>query len=322
MLTLRPLPSSSTGPSVREMVLGSEGRLGVITEAWVNVKRVAEERVVVGYFFPDFATGVQALREIHKSDATPLVARVSDQRETQFSLATSKKSKGISKYVTKALMTYLTRKGWDLQNLCLSFIGYEGSRSHVALQQRLVREIVTRHGGFVVGKGPGVLYDQKKFDTPYIRDFLLDRGAAADVSDTAAPWSRLRPLYDNVIAAAEGAFAEIGCQGYVMCHLSHNYHSGACLYFTFAIAHEGPDVIEKYDVVKRAIQSEFIRSGGTLSHHHGVGTEHSPWLAQDISPAGEELIGGLLDFADPRGNLNPGKIVHTGAPGVSVLSEQ
>ncbi|MVA74723.1 FAD-binding protein [Auraticoccus sp. F435] len=320
VLTLRPLPSSSTGPSVREMVLGSEGRLGVITEAWVNVKPVPEKRVILGYFFPDFATGLRALHEIHRSDATPLVARISDERETQFSLATSKASKGVSKYVTKALMAYLVRRGWDLDKLCLSFIGYEGSRSHVALQQRLVREIVTRHGGIVVGKGPGVLYDQKKFDTPYIRDFLLDRGAAADVSETAAPWSKLKPLYDEVIASAEKAFAEIGCQGYVMCHLSHNYHSGACLYFTFAIAHEGPDVLDRYDVVKRAIQSAFIRCGGTLSHHHGVGVEHSPWLADDISEAGQTMISRLFQATDPGSNLNPGKVVHTGEPGISVLS--
>ncbi len=320
VLRLRPLPSSSTGPSVREMVLGSEGRLGVITEAWVNVKRRPEERVILAYFFPDFATGLQALHEVHRSDATPLVARLSDERETQFSLATSKARKGVSKYVTKALMAFLVRKGWDLDKLSMSFIGYEGSRSHVALQQRIVREIVTRHGGIVVGKGPGVLYDQKKFDTPYLRDFLLDRGAAADVSETAAPWARLKPLYDDVIRSAEKAFAEVGCQGYVMCHLSHNYHSGACLYFTFAIAHDGPDVLDRYDVVKRAVQSAFMRNGGTLSHHHGVGVEHSPWLSEDISPAGEGMIKRLFEATDPANNLNPGKVVHTGEPGFSVLS--
>ena len=96
-----------------------------------------------------------------------------------------------------------------------------------------------RHGGLCIGSGPGELYDQKKFDTPYIRDFLLDRGVLADVSETAAPWSALAPVYADVTAAARGAFARLGVPGYVMCHLSHSYHSGACLYFTFALAPSG-----------------------------------------------------------------------------------
>jgi FAD linked oxidases, C-terminal domain len=107
--------------------------------------------------------------------------------------------------------------------------------------EKIVKNIVGNHGGILVGKGPGVLYDQKKFDYPYIRDFLLDRGAIADVSDTAAPWSKLMPLYTNVMAAAEKAFAQVGVTGYIMCHLSHSYYSGACLYFTFGFKHDGVD---------------------------------------------------------------------------------
>ena len=114
----------------------------------------------------------------------------------------------------------------------------------------------------MLGKGPGVLYDQKKFDTPYIRDFLLDRGAIGDVSETAAPWSKLKPLYDNVMAAANRAYAELGVHGWIMCHLSHSYHSGACLYFTFAFRHDGVDPLAQYDKVKSAMQQAFVDSDG------------------------------------------------------------
>jgi alkyldihydroxyacetonephosphate synthase len=122
----------------------------------------------------------------------------------------------------------------------------------VSRQKKIVKEIVGRHGGILVGKGPGVLYDQKKFDTPYIRDFLLDRGAIADVSDTAAPWSKLMPLYTNVMAAAGKAFAQVGVTGWIMCHLSHSYYSGACLYFTFGFKHDGVDPLGQYERVKNA----------------------------------------------------------------------
>ena len=194
--------------------------------------------------------------------------------------------------------------------MCLSFIGYEGSRRHVAAQRHAVGRIVKRHGGLCIGSGPGALYDQKKFDTPYIRDFLLDRGAAGDVSETAMPWSRLSPVYDAVSAAAHGAFRSLDVDGYLMCHLSHSYHTGACLYFTFAFRSDpADDMLAQYDVVKSAIQQAFVDNGATLSHHHAVGTEHAPWLEQDISAPGVAMLRALFDGTDPDHRLNPGKIL-------------
>ena len=311
VLVLRPLPSTSTGPSVREMVLGSEGRLGIITEVTAQVHRIPQKRQILGYLFPSWDAGLAAMQEISTSDASPTVTRVSDGRETRFSFATRKKSSGISitSLVSKGLMAVLEKRGWQLDQSCLSFVGYEGGKSHVAREKKIVKDIVGKHGGIVLGKGPGVLYDQKKFDTPYIRDFLLDRGAIGDVSETAAPWSKLKPLYDNVMAAANEAFAELGVVGWIMCHLSHSYHSGACLYFTFAFRHDGADPLAQYDRVKSAVQQAFVDSDGTLSHHHAVGTEHAAWLEQDISAPGVHMIDGLFAAMDPGRNFNPGKIV-------------
>jgi alkyldihydroxyacetonephosphate synthase len=311
LLATRAVPSTSTGPSVREMVLGSEGRLGIITEATVHVHRVPEQRTIVGYLFPTWADGLAAMNAIAASDAAPSVTRVSDAAETQFSFATKTGDSLLDRVKSKALSTFLERRRhFDLDAMCLSFIGYEGSKAHVAAQRKLVGRIVSRRGGLAIGAGPGALYDQKKFDTPYIRDFLLDRGALADVSETSAPWSVLPGLYDNVMGAARGAFSELGVKGYIMCHLSHSYHSGACLYFTFAFKPaETREPLEQYDVVKSAIQQTFMDSGATLSHHHAVGTEHSPWLEQDISAPGVEMLRALFDGIDPGANLNPGKIV-------------
>ena len=235
VLAVRPVPSTSTGPSVREMVLGSEGRLGVITEATIHVRRVPPERRILGYLFPTWAAGLAAMRDIAASEASPSVTRVSDAPETAFSFATRNTPTALDRVKSKALQTFLKRRGWDLEAMCLSFIGYEGSADYVAAQRKLSERIVKRHGGLCIGASPGELYDQKKFDTPYIRDFLLDRGAPADVSETSAPWSELQTVYDNVMAAGHGAFHRLGVPGYLMCHLSHSYHAGACLYFTFAL---------------------------------------------------------------------------------------
>ena len=311
VLAMRPVPSSSTGPSVREMILGSEGRLGIITEATVHVHRIPQKRQIYGYLFPDWSRGLKAMTAIAASDAAPSVTRVSDANETRFYFATKKHEALVARAKSAISKFYLQRiKRFDLDQICLSFIGYEGSSEHVDIQKRLVDEIVSRHEGICVGAGPGELYDQKKFDTPYLRDFLLDRGALADVSETSAPWSRLENLYGGVVKRARKAFQEIGVRGYVMCHLAHSYHSGACLYFTFAFRPSDENrALEQYDVVKSAIQQGFIDLGGTLSHHHAVGVEHAAWLTEDISPAGVTMIRSLLDGVDPGHNFNPGKII-------------
>ncbi len=310
-LVTQPVPSTSTGPSVREMVLGSEGRLGIITEATVHVRPIPQRRTILGYLFPTFTDGLNAMRDIAASECSVSVTRVSDAHETQFSFAMRTNPTAIDKLQSKALRTFVSRRlGYDVHQMCLSFIGYEGTEEHVAQQRKQVGKIVKHHGGLCIGSGPGALYDQKKFDTPHIRDFLLDRGAAGDVSETAMPWSQLTPVYDAVSAAAYGAFAQVGVQGYLMCHLSHSYHAGACLYFTFAfVPTPGGDMATEYAVIKSAIQQAFVDNGATLSHHHAVGTEHAEWLEQDISAPGVAMLEALFAGTDPGRHLNPGKIV-------------
>jgi alkyldihydroxyacetonephosphate synthase len=310
-LVTRPIPAMSTGPSIREMVLGSEGRLGLITEATVHVRRIPARREILGYLFPTFTDGLAAMRDIAASECSVSVTRVSDANETRFSFATRTRPTLLDKLKSRALTEYLTRRlGFDVHQMALSFLGYEGSERDVNRQRRAAGKIVRRHGGLCIGSSPGALYDQKKFDTPYIRDFLLDRGVAADVSETATAWSRLMPLYDAVTAEAQRAFAELGVQGYMLCHLSHSYHAGACLYFTFAFqATPGADMIAQYAVVKSRVQQAFVDNGATLSHHHAVGTEHSQWLEQDISAPGVGMLRALFEGTDPGGHLNPGKIV-------------
>ena len=290
------------------MVLGSEGRLGLITEATVQVRRRPEERVILGYLFGSFTAGMAAMTEIAASEFSPSVTRISDAPETAFSFATRKASTPLDRVKSKALQTFLTRrKGFDLAEMCLSFIGYEGSAGHVAAERKGVGAIVARHGGVCIGASPGALYDQKKFDTPYIRDFLLDRGAIGDVSETAAPWSALMPLYDTARSRVHAAFAELGVQGYLMCHLSHSYHAGACLYFTFAATPPPGEVESTYVALWDAGQRAVLASGGNLSHHHGVGLNRARFMAEALGAA-HGVLAAIKSTLDPNGIMNPGKL--------------
>ena len=317
ILSLRPLPSTSSGPSVREMVLGSEGRLGIITSAWVNVHRIPEVREIQAYFFPTYEDGLKACEQIVSSDASVMMARVSDAIETQYIMANGKRSSKLSSLLSKGIEKIMLAKGWDLEQIAMAFVGFEGSANHVTYEKGLIGKIVRANGGLGVGKGPGTLYDQKKYDTPYIRDFMLDHGMICDVSETSTPWRYAVEIHTRTVAAALKAIEERGVRGTVFCHLSHSYHSGACQYFTFAIADDSDGAMDTYDAVKRAIQQSFMDCRGTVSHHHGVGEEHSPWMDQDISPAGVFIQRTLFEGVDPGRNLNPGKIVHEGRPGIS-----
>ncbi|GIE69551.1 FAD-binding oxidoreductase [Actinoplanes palleronii] len=307
LLRTRPLPGTSTGPSVLQMILGSEGRLGVITEATVRIRPLPQRRVVLGYLYPSWEAGLRATAAITRGEARPAFVRLADAEETTFSLSLRTGGPGLAEKLLDGYVRKVRRQ--DPAQLCLGLVGFEGSPAAVRRDRRLVAAAVKAAGGFPIGAGAGAVYDRKKFDTPYIRDFLLSRGVHADVSETGAPWSRLPGLYTEVMTAFQAGLAASGARGSVMCHLSHTDPVGACLYFTFAVVPAEDGDLHDYDVVKSAVQQAFVDGGGTLSHHHAVGTEHARWLSEDVSPAGAGLIGALFAGIDPAAQLNPGKIV-------------
>lgn len=315
IIETKPIPGRDSGSSVHEMVLGSEGRLGVITECTVRVHRIAPVREVIAYMFPDWESGIRAMHAIARSEVHPVFTRLSDGPETRFSLAmvkeaTSTKAKVAAK-VQDGLFAYLRSKGWDTtEEMCISYVCFEGTRSHVDHEKSMVKKMVKAAGGISLGAGPGAIYDQKKFDTPYLRDFMLSMSVYGDVSDTGTTWSRLNEMHSCVYDAFYRKLDELGLRGFMFCHMSHSYHNGACLYFTFAVPFASDDrMLEEYTAVKHAIQSEFMKHLGTLSHHHAVGTEHQPWITEDIGEGGVKMLQDLYGTQDPGRNLNPSKII-------------
>lgn len=316
----KPIPGRDSGPSVHEMILGSEGRLGVISECTVRIHRKPEVREVVAYLYPDWASGVEAMHDIARSEANPTFTRLSDGPETRFSLAMVSEPTTVKSKLTArgqdALFAYLRSRGWDTtEGMCLSYVCFEGSKEHVGREKTAVKKIVAGRGGISLGTGPGAIYDQKKFDTPYLRDFLLNYRVFGDVCETGVSWANLKDMHARVHERFAQVRAEMGGPGFMFCHMSHSYHGGACLYFTFAIPYTEEDTaLAEYRMVKEAVQQEFIDSGGGLSHHHGVGTEHRPWIVDDITEAGAFMVDSLFRATDPGRNLNPGKIVAEAVP--------
>jgi alkyldihydroxyacetonephosphate synthase len=302
-LTLAPVPASAAGPDLRELLVGSEGALGVLTEVALRVSPAPRARIYEGVFFETFAGGIAALRALAQDDATPTVVRLSDEQETSMSLALA----GAGGVKGAAGRVYLRARGYA--EGCLLVLGFEGEPERIAARRRLALALVGRHGGLAVGRTPGRAWAAGRFAGPYLRDDLLTQGVMVETLETATQWSLLTSLYRAVGRAIAAALRERGTPGRVMCHVSHLYETGASLYFTFLAPQQEGREIEQWSAVKQAASAAIVANGGTITHHHAVGVDHRPWLADEIGAEGVELLRDLKQRLDPAGIMNPGKLL-------------
>jgi len=314
VLATRTVPKSSNGIDVNHLCIGSEGTLGVITEATLQVHPRPESRLVPAYLFPEFEAGLQAMRECVRKECMPSMVRLNDPDKTALSLAFKPPSSRLSQAASKIFKRYLQVKGFDLPRACLMLTSFEGRRDDVTRQLRQVNAIYRKFGGVSLGSSSGRSFEATKYDFPHIRDFLLERDATTDVSETATVWSNILPLYQATMKAIRDGVLESGVPPWSGCHISHTYRSGASLYFTFGFMQQKGHEMEQYLNVKRAAQQSFIDGGATLSHHHAVGTEHLPWLSADISPLGVKAVAAIKHGLDPDNIMNPGRLQPSAAP--------
>lgn len=313
VLATRTVPKSSNGIDVNHLCIGSEGTLGVITEATMRVHPRPELRRTHGYLFPEFEAGIEAMHECVRKECVPSMLRLSDPDKTALSLAFKPPSSRLSQAATKIMKTYLKAKGFD-SRACLMLTTFEGSKNGAVRQHSQVSAIYRRFGAVDLGSGSGKSFESTKYDFPHIRDFLLDRGITSDVSETSTVWSNIVPLYQATTAGLRAAIQESGVRPWVGCHISHTYQSGASLYLTFACRQQDGREMQQYLHAKRVVQQSFIDHRATLSHHHAVGTEHLPWLTDDISPVGVMAVGAIKGGLDPDNIMNPGRLRPSAAP--------
>jgi alkyldihydroxyacetonephosphate synthase len=287
VLTLGSAPANAAGPDLRQLVLGSEGTLGVITSVTVRVRRLPATRVYDGWRWPSFAAGSDAMRTLAQAGLLPTVIRLSDETETAINLA-DPDSIGA---------------GGDAG--CLMVVGHEGEPDAVAAKRAAVAAVLAGLGGADLGEEPGRAWEHGRFHAPYLRDSLLDVGVLVETLETATFWSRRQELYDAVKAALVGS---LGDGALVLCHVSHVYETGCSLYFTVA-ARQGDDPLAQWSAAKAAASDAMIAAGATITHHHAVGTDHKPWLAQEIGPVGVQVLRAVKDSLDPTGVLNPGVLI-------------
>ena len=300
----RPLPASAAGPDLRSLLVGSEGVLGVICDATLRVRPLATARRYEGWSFSSFSEGCEAFRVMEQAGCAPDVARLSDEQETRFSLAMA----GAQDSLTgRAGGAYLRMRGHA--GGCLAIIGFEGDEDAVERRRLRSAALLRAGGGLALGRRVGETWRHGRYAGPYLRDELLSHGVMVETLETVASWSALGPLHSAVAGALRGALSGRGTPALVACHVSHLYPSGASLYFTFLARQETEAPLEQWRAAKGAASEAIMAGGGTITHHHGVGRDHAPWMMAEVGDLGVELIRAVKERLDPAGIMNPGKLL-------------
>jgi alkyldihydroxyacetonephosphate synthase len=296
-------PHTAAGPSLRELAIGSEGVLGVIPEVTVRVRPAARARRYEGWMAESFDAGAEIVRELAQGPGLPEVIRVSDKEETGVSLALS----GPRGMAARLLDGYLGAR--RRRDGCLIVVGLEGEEESVARRRALTVRGLRRGGAAYLGQAAGRSWERSRFRGPYLRDTLMDKGALVETLETAHTWSRLGELHEAVGAAIRDSLAAQGTPGLAFAHLSHAYPDGASLYFTIIARSLRGEEVEQWRRVKRAASEAIVAAGGTITHHHGIGRDHVPYMEAEVGRTGLEALRAVKERLDPAGIMNPGKLL-------------
>jgi alkyldihydroxyacetonephosphate synthase len=305
-LELGRAPKSAAGPDLRELVLGSEGTLGVITSLTLAVEPAPEHRVYEGWMLPSFAQGTTLVRRLAQDGPRPTVLRLSDEAETAMGLARP--------------LDFGRGESGGKAGGCLAIVGWEGRFEEVERRQRATAEQLLGAGGEAVpGAGDG--WAAGRYRGPYLRDALLDAGALVETLETVAFWAALPGLYAAVAGALRDTLTGLGTPPAVLCHISHVYPTGASLYFTVACA-QLDDPIAQWEAAKAAAGEAILAAGGSITHHHGVGADHRELYPREVGALGVEVLRAIKRTLDPAGILNPGILLARAGRGATAGADR
>ena len=304
--TLPTFPASAAGPDLREWVLGSEGRLGVLTEASVRVTRAPVAERFLGIFFPDWASGLAAVRRMAQARLGLSMLRLANPAETFTTLSMAGHAGTIA-----WLERYLSLRGAG-EGKCLLFAGFTGaSASAVRALQRAAAAIWREHGGVSTGTLLGRKWAERRFAGVYLRNALWDAGYAVDTMETACDWPRVDAMVQALETAGRSALAQHGERTHCYTHLSHVYAQGSSVYSTFVyrIGADYDEALARWRSLKSAVGDAIVAQGGTITHQHGVGKDHARWLPAEKGATGMSAIAAMVREFDPHGVMARGNLL-------------
>jgi alkyldihydroxyacetonephosphate synthase len=304
-LTLPAFPASAAGPDLRECVLGSEGRLGVLTEATLRISPLPQCERFIGVFLPDWARGEAAARSLAQARLGLSMLRLANPLETETTLRLAGHARAIG-----WLERMLRWRGCG-DGKVLLMLGFTGSRRQVAAMQAQARALLAAHGAVSTGSLLGRRWQAARFRGVYLRNALWQAGYAVDTMETAVDWPRVAPMMQGIEQAGRAALQRLGERCHAYTHLSHLYPQGSSVYatFVFRIGADFDVAWARWQALKDAVSEAIVRGGGTISHQHGVGKDHAAWLAAEKGEQGIGALQALIAQFDPQRVMASGNLL-------------
>jgi len=308
-LDLRPFPASAAGPDLRQLVLGSEGRLGILTDVTVRTSPLPQEERLVAGFLPDFDRGLAAARTLADERVPVSMIRLSTPEETATIVGMAGHEVILGMYGR-----YLRLRGIG-HDRCLLLVAITGNRALVRFAAAQVGRVVRAHHGLMAdgtfGRGFGRRWAAERFRSAYLRNALWDAGYAVDTMETATTWDRVPALAEAVAKALRHGLEAEDERVHAFSHCSHVYPSGSSLYTTclFRRTADPDETLRRWAVLKAAASRAIVDGGGTISHQHGVGRDHAPYLAAEIGPLPMAVLADAARRFDPDGIMNVGALL-------------
>ncbi|MFT4924779.1 MAG: alkyldihydroxyacetonephosphate synthase [Phenylobacterium sp.] len=304
-LEMPTFPASSAGPDLKEMVMGCEGRFGILTEVKVRVTRLAEQENFYVTFFPNWQAASDFCRHAAQQKIPLSMLRVSNGVETQTQL------KLAGHVTTIALLeSYLKKRGCG-DGKCMLTYGITGSKLQNRATSAQIRRLSRQYKGISTGTMLGKRWQGNRFKLPYLREALWLQGYAIDTLETATDWKNVNRLQDKVEAALREGLADENETVHVFTHLSHVYSQGCSLYtsYLYRCADSYETTYARWQKLKALASQAIVDNHGTISHQHGVGKDHAPYLATEKGELGMAVLSNLCEHFDQDKLLNPGTLL-------------